>query len=547
MLLKLVNLGFRYETREELLFTQVNLEIANDAKIGLIGENGCGKTTLIQLLRGEISPDAGQIIQRRDGVSMGYLDQNPPADSALNLIDEVRTEFQAIFAVKNQLGVLENQMQDNPTDPGLLEKYGECLEQFEQAGGYAIENRIESVLTGLGFCERDWPIPFAKLSAGQKNRVQLAKLLIRQPDLLLLDEPTNHLDIEAMEWLENFLAHYSGAYLVVSHDRYFLDQVAHKIWEISRQKITSFSGNFSFYHAERELQARKDAEAYSRRITEIKRLKRTVAVQAKKANRVAGKPRNLSNFDGKATAFYRAKAARIDKRVKIIKNRIHKINQIGKPTRERTHRIDFLEVARSSEFVCVGQQLSKGFDAKILFHELDFAIRTGDRIALTGPNGCGKTTLLKMILGIEPPDAGQILMGSQIQIGYSAQDLAHLNDENSILAEVSRLARTEPDWVRTVLGCLQLEQDKVFLPIGQLSPGEKNKVSIAQILLSQANFLLLDEPTNHLDIRTREMLEEALTGFGGTILFVSHDRRFIETVATEIWNFWDDEISEVGE
>lgn len=546
MLIKLVNISYRYETQEDHLFEQVNLEIDKNSKIGLLGDNGTGKTTLFQIIRGKFLPDKGQRIQRRKGVSIGFLDQNPPADSARNMLEEVKTDFQSIFNLKNRLTSLENEMREHPADPGRLERYGELQEQFERKGGYLLENRIEAVLSGLGFEKRDWGIPFSQLSAGQQNRVQLAKLLIKAPDLLLLDEPTNHLDIEGMEWLEDFLSKYKGAFIVISHDRYFLDQVTQKIWEISKQKVSIYSGNYSFYQAEIELKARKAEEAYTRRVGEIKRLKRAAAAQSKKATRVAGKPRNMSNYNPKAKAFYRSKGARIEKRAKIIRNRINEIRKIGKPERERTHRIDFQEVSRSGEFVCVGQRLSKSYGNKQLFHELDFVIRSGDRIALMGPNGCGKTTLLKIILGKEKPDTGEILSGSRLKIGYSAQDLTHLNDEESILTEVSATTQAQQDWVRTVLGCLELEQDKVFQPVGQLSPGEKNKVSIAKILLSHANFLVLDEPTNHLDIRTREMLEDALVSFTGTILLVSHDRRFIEKVATDIWNFWTPPAAEVS-
>jgi len=538
MLIKAFNVRYRYDGQENNLFEKVNCEIAPHDKIGLIGANGSGKTTLLQILGGERKPDAGQILRRRSGVSVGFLRQELTRQSRLTTLEEVKTVVKAIFELKAKLENLETQMRLFPNNQSILEEYGELQEEYEKRGGYTIENRIETVLSGLGFAEKDWQVPCEKLSSGQRHRVELAKLLVKQPDVLFLDEPTNHLDIPTLEWLETFLQKYSKAFLVISHDRHFLDQVVTKIWEIDQCQLVEYSGNYSFYLSERELHLRQAQEAYERKRKEIKRLKRAAAIQSKKAQKVAGKPGNLSNYDPKAKPFYRAKGAKVARRATILKERITKIGDPEKPPIERLHHIDFRTDQRTSDFVCVAQKVTKSFGATLLFRNLDFFIPVGARVALTGPNGCGKTTLLKIILGEERPDSGEIILGHNLNIGYSAQELSHLNPENSILAEVMSQTTDDESWVRTVLGCLKLEQNKVFQTVGTLSLGEQNKVSIAKILLSHANFLILDEPTNHLDILSREILESALLDYPGTILFVSHDRRFIEKVATSVWNFW---------
>ncbi|MBN2091677.1 ABC-F type ribosomal protection protein [candidate division KSB1 bacterium] len=539
MLIKTLNLRYRFEGQTDNLFENINCEIDKHSKIGLIGENGCGKTTFLRLLTNELVPDAGQIIQKRDGITFGVLTQEIISESQLNIIDEIKSVLNEIYELKEKLERYEKALTINSTNTELLSEYGKLQEKFEKSGGYTIENRIETVLTGLGFVERDWTLPYSILSSGQKSRVELAKLLISQPDILFLDEPTNHLDIPALEWLETFLIKYSNAFLVISHDRFFLDQVVNKIWEIKNRHLNSFSGNYSHYVYERDLKQQQELDEFERKSKEVKRLKRAIKIQSTKANRVASKPRNLSNYDPKAKAFYGAKGAKVERRASVLKQRIEKIGEIEKPHIDQERHIDFKIDVPGSQFVCTAQHISKAYHEKVLFHDLNFSIRSGQRIALLGPNGCGKTTLLKIILGQEKADSGEILLGHNLTIGYSSQELTHLIHANSILNEVMSSAQEDQTWVRTVLGCIKIEQDKVHQPIHSLSPGERNKVSIAKILLSHANFLILDEPTNHLDIRTREIFESALEDYPGTVLFVSHDRRFIENIAQEVWNFWE--------
>lgn len=538
MLIKALNIRYRYDGQEENLFEKVTCEISKRDKIALIGDNGTGKTTLLQLLCGELNPDAGQIIRRRKGVSIGFLRQAISTRSDLVTIDEVKTVFADVYQLKNELKSIEHLMSQKPNNIMLIERYGELQEKFEKLGGYSVENQIENVLTGLGFTESDWSIPYTKLSSGQRSRVELAKILLKEPDVLFLDEPTNHLDIPSLEWLEDFLQSYQKGLLVVSHDRYFLDRVVTKIWEIKNRQLIIYSGNYSFYVWERDLKRKHEAEEYQRKYHEVRHLKRASAERSQKAKKVAGKPRNLSKYDPFSKSFYGSKAARIEKRAKVIKHRIEKIGKLEKPKRERDIHLDFRIDKRSSQFVCVGRNLTKAYGSKILFQNIEFTLVAGQRVAIIGPNGCGKTTLLKIILGEEKPDIGEVLLGHNLTIGYSSQELSHLNLENSILNEVMAEAKDDQSWIRTVLGCFKLEQDKVYQPIRSLSLGERNKVSIAKMLLSHANFLILDEPTNHLDINTLEAIENALSEYPGTILFVSHDRRFIQKLADDVWDFW---------
>jgi ATP-binding cassette subfamily F protein 3 len=538
MLIKTINLRYRYEGQTDNLFENINCEIDKHSKIGLIGENGCGKTTFLRLLTNELVPDAGQIIQKREGIRFGMLPQEIVSASSLNIIDEIKSVLSEIYALKEKLERFEKALALDPTNAGLLDEYGELQENFEKMDGYTIENRIETVLTGLGFTKLDWTLPYSILSSGQKSRIELAKLLILQPEVLFLDEPTNHLDIPALEWLESFLNKYSQAFLLISHDRYFLDQVVNKIWELKNRQLIHYSGNYSHYVYECDLKQQQEREEFERKSKEVKRLQRAIRIQSTKANRVADKPRNLSNYNPKAKAFYGAKGAKVERRASAMKQRIEKMGEIEKPHLEQERHIDFKIDVPGSQFVCTAQHLTKAYSGKVLFHDLNFSIRSGQRIALMGPNGCGKTTLLKIILGQEKPDAGEILLGHNLTIGYSSQELTHLIHANSILNEVMSSAQEDQTWVRTVLGCIKIEQDKVHQPIHSLSLGERNKVSIAKTLLSHANFLILDEPTNHLDIRTREIFESALLEYPGTVLFVSHDRRFIERIAEEVWDFW---------
>lgn len=539
MLIKTLHVRYRYEGQTDNLFDDINCEIDQHSKIGLIGENGCGKTTFLRLLSHELTPDGGQIIQKRDGITFGVLPQEIGFYSQLNIIDEIKSALHEIYAIKAKIENLEQTLAIEPDNATLLVEYGELQEKFDKLGGYTIENRIETVLSGLGFSKQDWLLPCSHLSSGQKSRVALARLLILQPEVLFLDEPTNHLDIPALEWLENFLSKYTQAFVVISHDRFFLDQVVEKIWEIKNRQLINYSGNYSHYIYEHDLKQRQELEEFERKTKEVKRLQRAIKIQSTKANRIGSKPRNRSNYDPKAKAFYAGKAAKVERQASVMKQRIEKIGQIEKPHLMQERHIDFRIDVPGSQFVCTGQHLSKAYQRKKLFHDLNFSIRAGQRIALMGPNGCGKTTLLKIILKQEKADSGEILLGQNLTIGYSSQELTHLTQTNSILQEVMSSAQDDQTWVRTILGCLKIEQDKVHQPINSLSLGERNKVSIAKILLSHANFLILDEPTNHLDIHSREIFESALQDYPGTLLFVSHDRRFIEKIAQDVWNFWE--------
>ncbi|MBN1351482.1 ABC-F type ribosomal protection protein [candidate division KSB1 bacterium] len=541
MYLKADSIRYRYDGQENNLFEGVNLEISRHDKIGLIGDNGSGKTTLFKIIIKELPPDDGQLIYARKQPSIGFLRQEIVAISELTVVEEVKTVFSELLLLKSDLEAIEQQLLQNSGNQKLLEQYGELQEKFEKRDGYTIDNRVETILSALGFDPVTRELPCANLSSGQRCRLELAKLLLMQPDVLLLDEPTNHLDIPALEWLEQFLKKYPESVVIISHDRYFLDQVVTRIWEIQSRNVSTFSGNYSFYHDEQELRKRHEREEFLRKTSEIKRLKRAMADRTNKARRVAAKPKNKSKYDPFAKPFYRAKAAKLQKRASVIQRRIEKIGEVEKPPRERQSHIDFRIDRESSHFVCTAKNLNKAYGTRTLFHNIEFTLTAGQRIALVGPNGCGKTTLLKLILGEEKPDSGELHLGSNLAIGYSSQELNHLDFHASILDEVMVDAKEDQTWVRTILGCLNLEGDGVYQSIESLSLGERNKVSMAKILLSHANFLILDEPTNHLDIRTRELIENALLEYPGTILFVSHDRHFINKLADDVWNFWQDE------
>ena len=398
--------------------------------------------------------------------------------------------------------------------------------------GYAFEHKTASVLFGLGFGEDDLEKPFRNLSSGQRTRAELAKLLLREPDLLLWDEPGNHLDIAAQEWLEEYIAHYERAALIVSHDRTFLDRAVSRIFELRRGKLTEYVGGYSAYAAQRALWERQAWDETKRKRKEEKRLRRAVAERMRVARKVVRRP---PTYDPYHKPFYKAKAAKVQKRAKGIERRAQKIQTtIEKPFVEKKVRIAFPEVRRSSDTVLAVRNLSKSFGPHWLFHDLNFDLTRGERMAIIGPNGSGKTTLLRILLGKVRADTGHVHLGHHVRIGYYTQEHEDLDLDRTILQEVLSIGNADETWARTVLGALMLRKEKVYDRIRNLSLGERGRVVLTKLLVSGANLLVLDEPMNHLDIDARKAVEQALEEYPGTILFVSHDRPFIERIADEI-------------
>ncbi len=504
------NLGKYFGDQD--IFSDLNLTIEPDARIALVGPNGEGKTTLLRILAGLESPSTGSVNSAK-GLRVGYLEQHPSLIStdgnlwelALAAFAELRQ--QEAHLMKLELALAEEL--DEARHAELLRVYGEAQAEFEHAGGYQYEQTIRQVLAGLGFGPEDYQTPLAKFSGGQQSRAHLARLLLEQPDLLLLDEPTNHLDLAAVEWLENYLQNWPGAIVVVAHDRYFLDRVANRVWELAFGTVESYRGNFSRYVIQR-------AERLERRLKEYLAQQEFIASEEEFIRR---------NLAGQRTKEAQGRRKRLERLERLVRPREHK--KLSLPIQP---------ALRSGDLVLATHDLVVGYpDGEPLFSCPDVEIRRGQRVALLGPNGAGKTTFLKTILGQVEPKAGAIRFGAGVQVGYFAQTQASLNLAATVLEEILAVENMPIGQARNYLGRFLFSGDDVFKPIGALSGGERSRVALAKLALTGANFFMLDEPTNHLDIPAQENLEEVLNQFGGTILLVSHDRYFVDALATAVW------------
>ncbi|HIQ06755.1 MAG TPA: ABC transporter ATP-binding protein, partial [Anaerolineae bacterium] len=496
------------------VFDNLNLKIEHGERIGLIGPNGEGKTTLLKLLAGLESPTTG-IIQRKRGLRVGYLPQDPPPPDRRTLYEDVLEVFAHLRSQQAQLAELEHQLATAASDAAaqeqLLTRYGELQAAFEGAGGYDYEVHVRQVLGSLGFDESDYNQPLSHLSGGQRTRALLARLLLQEPDLLLLDEPTNHLDLEAVEWLEEKLLSWHGSLVVVAHDRYFLDKVTTRIWDLARGRLESYRGNYSHYAQQRAEREARQWEVWRQQQEFIARTEEYVR---------------------RYKAGQRSKQAR--GRLKRLE-RFKKEEAIERPTKERRLHLGLTTDIRSGDLVLATRNLEIGYDTP-LFRCPDLEIRGGQRVALIGPNGVGKTTFLKAILGQVRPLRGRIRIGASVEIGYLAQASDDLDPSQSVL---DAILDADPDMTigeaRNFLGRFLFSGDAVFQPIETLSGGQRSRVALARLTLKGANFLLLDEPTNHLDIASQEVLEAVLQSFPGTILLVSHDRYLVQALATDVW------------
>ena len=526
-LLGLKDVSFSYTFGQGNLFEKVSLDINSGDRIGLIGPNGCGKTTLLKIILGEEKPVSGKIVRSKSNLQMGYLKQESMVEYAGSLLDytlEAFPQIQKLYAALKNSGQ-DSSGVDRETEYTLLQ------EKFTSAGGWELKAETEKTLSGLNFTGDETALDFRLLSSGQKTKAALGKILLSRPDFMVLDEPTNHLDLSSLEWLEKWLGNFKGTLLIVSHDRAFLDKTVTKIWDLRRGTLKEYDGNYSSYYRKREEEIDKQWKEYEDRRKEVKRLK--IESQRKK---VWAKRKEKQRIGaGGAKGHITAVAAKLARRAKAVEKRIEQVERVEKPFEEKRIILNFPALALSGDLVLSATGLSKSYGNKILFDDLDFSILRGENLGVTGPNGSGKTTLLKIILGEVKPDKGELVLGHKMKIGYFDQERKGLSQEKTILEEAASSDVTgDPVWIRTVLGSLMLRRDSVYKQIKDLSEGEKGKVLIAKLILSGSNFLILDEPTNHLDIDAREALENALENFPGSILFVTHDRYLIKKLADKI-------------
>ena len=490
-----------------------SFHIEEREKAAIVGINGAGKSTLLKIIMGEMAADDGQTVLNK-GASIGYLAQHQEMQSGNTIFDELLTVKQDVLDLEARIRSMELSMKqaEGAELQELMDQYARLSHEFEQKNGYAWKSEITGVLKGLGFTEEDFSKHVDTLSGGQKTRVSLGKLLLSKPDIIMLDEPTNHLDMGSITWLETFLMNYQGAVLIVSHDRYFLNRVVTKVIEIDQGEVTTFMGNYSDYAQKKAMLREAQMQAYLNQQREIKHQEEVIA---------------------KLKSFNREKSI---KRAESREKMLDKLDVLDKPSEVKADmHIELEPRVVSGNDVLTVLGLSKAFPPQTLFKDIDFEIKRGERVALIGSNGTGKTTILKILNQVIPADAGEVHLGSRVQIGYYDQEHHVLHMEKTVFEELSDAYPTLTNTkIRNVLAAFLFTGDDVFKRIKDLSGGERGRVSLAKLMLSEANFLILDEPTNHLDIVSKEVLEDALNHYTGTVLFVSHDRYFINTVATRI-------------
>ena len=494
------------------IFKDITLSIPHRARIGLVGVNGVGKTTLLRILVGLEEATEGSVGVAK-GTRVGYLPQRPNLDTPRTIWEECQSSFSDLIEMQTELRRMEHEMSAQPNSTELIEAYGKLQNRFEHRGGYTYEARIRQTLTGLGFPPSDYTRPLNLASGGQQTRAFLARLLLSDPDLLLLDEPTNHLDIEAIEWLESYLREWHGGVLIVSHDRYFLDQVVQDIWEMT-PGLELYNGNYSAYLMQREERYRRIMEEYEAQQAFVEKegeyIRRNLAGQ------------NTNQAKGRRTRLQRLLETAL----------------VAPPVQPRSLRLRLAPVTRSGDLVLRTYGLGVGYqdEKRVLFRVADLTLRRGECAAVIGPNGAGKTTFLKTVLGQIPPLLGEVQLGASLEVGYFAQAHEGLRPERSLMEEIEAAApQMRPGEIRDYLAKFLFTGEDVFKKVRLLSGGERGRLALAILALSSANLLLLDEPTNHLDLPSQEVLQAVLSGYAGTILLVSHDRYLIDGLATQVW------------
>ena len=511
MILSCQNISKTFGT--DVILKNASFHIEDREKAAIVGINGAGKSTLLKIIVGDLEADSGEAVLSK-GKTLGYLAQHQELESENTIYEELLTVKQDVLDLERDMHTLELRMKE--LSGGELEnalaQYTRLSHEFEQKNGYACKSEVSGVLKGLGFEEEDFGKQVSTLSGGQKTRVSLGKLLLSRPDLILLDEPTNHLDMNSIAWLETFLLNYDGAVLVVAHDRYFLNRIATKIIEIDAGEVTVFQGNYSDYAAKKAQLREARMNAWLNQQREIKHQEEVIS---------------------KLKSFNREKSIR---RAESREKMLDKMEILEKPTEVRSEMHITLEPKiTSGNDVLTVEHLSKAFGPLQLFSDLNFSIKRGERVALIGNNGTGKTTILKILNGLLDADSGSFTLGARVQIGYYDQEHHVLHPEKTLFEEISdAYPDLDNTTIRSTLAAFLFTGDDVFKRIADLSGGERGRVSLAKLMLSEANFLILDEPTNHLDIVSKEILEQALNRYTGTVLYVSHDRYFINTTATRI-------------
>ncbi|MBQ2774318.1 MAG: ABC-F family ATP-binding cassette domain-containing protein [Clostridia bacterium] len=502
--------NLKMEFGERVLFDSVNFEVGEREKIGFIGSNASGKTTLFKLIIGELEPSDGEIFKGKN-INIGYLEQHACANSTKTVYDEAESVFESLAEAERRIEELSDMMNSGAGDiDSLIAQQQRLQAEFENGGGLTYKSRTRSMLTGLGFAQEDFSLECSKLSGGQRSKLALGKLLLSEPDLILLDEPTNHIDLLSLEWLENFLKDFKGSAIIISHDRYFLDNVTTKTMHLDHERLTVWNGGYSRFLEQKTERDEIERRHYERQMDEVHRLEGIIEQQKRWRHYITAE----------------SKQKMLDK----------KLAEVTAPQNEnKTLGFSFGEVSSTGNEVLNVFGLSKSFGENHLFKGVEFGIRKGDRAFLLGANGCGKTTLLKILMGFEDADSGTFGFGAGVKPGYFDQTLSSLDYSKTAIDEIWDAHRDFTETrVRTLLGQFLFSGDDVYKRIEYLSGGEKARLSILKLMLSGANFLLLDEPTNHLDIPSREALEEALMQFGGTMLVVSHDRYFINKLSSRV-------------
>lgn len=499
----------------DVLFKEINFQINEKEKVAIVGINGAGKSTLFKIITGELSPDSGEII-RANQTTLGYLSQNSTLDSELTIYEEILSAKAYILQMEEELSAMEHQIALHASNEeafaSLSIKYTDLRHEFEMLDGYSYKSRVKGVLKGLGFSENEYDKKANVLSGGQKTRLALAKILVSAPDILLLDEPTNHLDIHATEWLESYLLSYNGTLLIISHDRYFLDKIVSKIIELEHGKCKTYMGNYSFYAQHKFLDQQIDEKHYENQQREIKQQEEVI--------------KQLKSFNREKSV----------KRARSREKALDKVERLDKPLNlnDKMH-FQLNPRTESGNDVLSVKDLKKAFTSTPLFEGVNFDIYKGEKVALIGNNGTGKSTIFKIITEHLTPTEGKIKVGFNVHVGYYDQEHSLLNPENNLIGEISDdYPEMNIGDIRKVLAAFLFTGDDAFKQTVSLSGGEKGRLTLAKLMLSQSNFLLLDEPTNHLDVVSREVLEKTLTNYTGTLFFISHDRYFINQVATRV-------------
>ena len=490
------------------LFKNVNFSIDANARIGLIGPNGVGKTTLLKIMTGEEEATHGEFTINKN-IAVGYIAQENALGESKTIWEEMLSVFAPLINMSQKIADLQKKMAASPQNAELLKQYDQLQFDFEQQGGYTYQADIKSILNGFNFPEATWSKKIGSLSGGEKTRLAFVKLLLRKPPLLLLDEPTNYLDLDTLDWLENYLKSYAGAILVVSHDQYFLDNLATQIFELQFGKLTVFKGNYSAYVAERQLRNRQQEEAYEKQQEKIKKDEEFIQ-------------KNIVR-------------AKTTKRAQSRRKQLEKMDRITPPKHKNKVRINFTSERPSGKEVLILRNLTIGYPGKTMVHDISLQINKGDRVAVIGQNGIGKSTLLKTIMKKLNPQNGSIKYGAALDVGYYDQELQLLDPIKTVIDTVWDRHKTMPERdVRSILASFLFTAKDIDKTVGQLSGGQKARLTLTVLSLEHNNFLLMDEPTNHLDLEAKEVLEKALQDFDGTLLFVSHDRYFINQLANKI-------------